>query len=337
MPIADYRGVDAMGNVLAVPTGIPDVIDYPRDVQPIWDAHCFQCHNSDKREGNFNLSSSRGPMYSISYSNIMAGTHSALENERYGKETLVADGRNRPLGNYPPRTVGSGASALYTKYCQREHYGVELSGREKAVVRLWIETGATYPGTYSALGCGMLGGYLRNTIDRTDLDWAETKAMQEAMKNKCGSCHTGERQLPISVTDEIRHTWWVYPNGPGDSRRKYSRHLHFDLTQPDKSALLLAPLSREAGGYGICNVSSPVISDKNDDTYKAILSGIERAKRRLDEIKRFDMPGFVPRPEYIRELKKFGIIPMDHDPLSVLDFYDAEQRYWHSLWYAPPK
>jgi hypothetical protein len=313
--------------------GIPDVIDYPRDIQPIWDKHCLSCHSPDKREGNFNLSGGRGPMYSLSYSNIMAGTHSALENARYGKETLVADGRNRALGNYPPRTIGSNASALYTKYCQKEHYGVELSEREKALVRLWIETGATYPGTYAALGSGMLGGYYRNTIDRRDLDWEETKVMQEVMKNNCSSCHTGEKQLPISVTDEIRHTWWIYPNGPNDSRRKYSRHLHFDLTQPEKSVLLLAPLSKEAGGYEACGRA--ILTGKDDPRYQAILSGIVRAKMQLDEVKRFDMSDFVPRPEYIREMKKYGVLPANHDPSSVVNIYDLEQRYWQSLWYVP--
>ena len=332
-PIADFRGMDAMGNMLAQPTGIPDVIDYPRDIQPIWDRHCIDCHSPERREGNLNLSGGRGPMYSISYSNIMARTHSALENEHYGQETLVADGRNRALGNYPPRTIGSSASTLYTKYCQKEHYGVELSEREKALVRLWIETSATYPGTYAALGSGMLGGYYRNTLDRVDLQWEETKAMQEAMNNKCASCHTGETQLPISVSDEIRHAWWVYPNSPNDSRRKFSRHLFFDLTHPEKSVLLLAPLSREAGGNETCG--SAILTGKDDPYYQAILAGIERAKMRLDEVKRFDMPDFVPRPEYIREMITYGILPMDHDPLSLVDFYDLEQRYWRLLWYAP--
>lgn len=274
-------------------------------------------------------------MYSISYSNIMAGTHSALDNERYGKETLVADGRNRPLGNLPPRTVGSHASALYTKYCQKEHYGVELSEREKVIVRLWIETGALYPGTAAALGSGMLGGYYRNSLDRRDLEWAETKAMQEALKNNCGSCHTGEKQLPLSVSDEIRHTWWVYPNGQNDSRRKYSRHLFFDLTNPEESVLLLAPLSKEAGGTESCGKA--ILTSKNDPHYQAILSGIVRAKQHLDEVKRFDMPGFVPRPEYIREMKRYGVLPPDHDPSVPVDVYDLDQQYWRSLWYVPAK
>ncbi|MDR1485527.1 MAG: hypothetical protein LBT09_11980, partial [Planctomycetaceae bacterium] len=309
---------------------IPDVIDYPRDIQPVWDKHCVECHNADKREGHFNLSSGRGPMYSISYSNIMARTHSALDNQRYGKETLVADGRNRPLGNYPPRTLGSSASAIYTKYCQKEHYGVNLSERDKMLVVLWIETGAAYLGTYAGLGSGMLGGYAVNMLDRSDLQWQETKTMQTALQQNCASCHTGQKQLPTSVSDEIRHTWWVYPNGPNDSRRKYSRHLFFDLTQPEKSALLLSPLSKEEGGYGLCGQN---VLKKGDETYKKILAGIERAKVQLDVVKRFDMPDFKPRPEYIREMKRFGILPKDFDPKTPVDYYDLDQKYWQSLWF----
>ena len=33
---------------------------------------------------------------------------------------------------------------------------------EMKMLRLWIEVGAPYPGTYAALGCGSIGGYLEN-------------------------------------------------------------------------------------------------------------------------------------------------------------------------------
>jgi hypothetical protein len=57
----------------------------------------------------------------------------------------------------------------------------------------------------------------------------------------------------------------------------------------------------------------------------------------LDEIKRFDMPDFVARPEYIREMKTYEILPQEHDPQTVVDVYDLEQQYWRSLWYVPVK
>ncbi|MDR2755593.1 MAG: hypothetical protein LBC20_07785 [Planctomycetaceae bacterium] len=322
--------VNRLSEKIADENAIPDVIDYPRDIQPIWDRHCLECHNPEKRAGHFNLSGDRGPMYSISYSNIMSRTHSALENQRYGKATLVADGRNRPLGNYPPRTLGSSASAIYTKYSQKEHYDVQLSEREKMLLILWLETGATYLGTYGGLGSGMLGGYAVNMLDRSDLDWESTKAMQEVLQKSCVSCHTGPKQLPTSVSDEIRHTWWVYPNAPDDSRRKYSRHLFFDLTKPEQSVLLLAPLSKEDGGYGLCGQD---VLKRGDENYKAILAGIERAKVQLDTIRRFDMPNFQPRPEYIREMKRFGILPQDFDIDKPVDCYDLDQKYWQSLWF----
>lgn len=338
-PLADYKGADAFGRVLEKPTGIPDVISYPRDIQPVWDKHCVRCHNPDQPEWRagkspnrvVNLSGGRGPMYSISYSNLMTGTHSALDNQRFGSGTWIADGRNRPLGNYPPRTLGTGASMLYTKYCQKEHYGVDLSEQEKTLVRLWIETGANYLGTAAGLGSGMLGGYARNSLDRRDLQWEETQQMQKVLAENCASCHTKQRQLPVSVSDEIRHTWWVYPNGPDDSRRKYSRHLFYDLTSPEQSVLLLAPLAKTAGGYEACGKA--VLADKNDPNYEKILAGIVRAKQELDTIKRFDMPDFIPRPEYIREMKRFGILPPDHNPQLPVDVYDLDQRYWRSLWY----
>ena len=40
--------------------------------------------------------------------------------------------------------------------------------QEQVIVRLWIETGAAYPGTYAALGCGMVGGWAENKLDRSD-------------------------------------------------------------------------------------------------------------------------------------------------------------------------
>jgi mono/diheme cytochrome c family protein len=329
-PLADYKGVDYAGHKLNEPPNIPDVIDYPRDIQPIWDAHCVQCHSPEKRDGNVSLVGDRGPMYSISYFTITA-------------KSLVADGRNRPLGNYPPRTLGSGASKLM-KYCDGSHYDAKLTERERTLLRLWIDTGAAYLGTYAGLGSGMVGGYAINTLDRQDLQWTETQAMEKVLKENCVSCHTGKQLapgvaglLPLSASHEIAHTWWVADwndgRNPNDVRRKYARHLLYDLTYPEKSTLLLAPLAKSAGGYESCGKA--ILTGRNDARYETILAGIQRAKQQLDTVKRFDMPGFQPRPEYLREMKRFGILPVDFDDKQPVDYYDLDQRYWQSLWYKP--
>ena len=69
--------------------------------------------------------------------------------------------------------------------------------------------------------------------------------------------------------------------------------------------------------------------------YQAILEGVTEAGRHLERIKRFDMPGFVPRVDWVREMKRFGILPANHDSGAPVDYYAAERRYWQSLWYEP--
>lgn len=314
--IADFRGVDGLGNRLEKPTGIPDVIDFPRDVQPILDAHCIKCHCPEKRSGDISLVGDRTPLYSISYYTITA-------------KNLVADGRNLPKSNYPPWTLGSGGSRLLD-FCNGSHHNAKLSERDQTVIRLWCETGATYPGSYTALGCGMIGGYLQNRQDRQDLQWSEIKDMEEVLKENCASCHTNKNQLPLSPSHEIGGPPWSNMQ-KDDVRRKFSRQLLYNLTNPEKSTLLLAPLSKSAGGYESCGKA--IFKNKKDPRYKKILSGIERTKQHLDQIKRFDMPGFVPRPEYVREMQKYGTLPPETKPSDVTDVYKLEQQYWQSQWY----
>jgi hypothetical protein len=134
---------------------------------------------------------------------------------------------------------------------------------------------------------------------------------------------------------------------------RYSRHYVFNLSRPDKSLLLLAPLARQAGGYaeGTAEVrpvaedrqhplqpaTHPVIfADVQDPDYRAILAHLEAARAKLDEIKRFDMPGFRPNEHYVRELKRFGVLPAAFDPArDPIDVYAADEAYWRSLWHRP--
>ncbi|MCX7048880.1 MAG: discoidin domain-containing protein [Candidatus Sumerlaeota bacterium] len=306
---------------------VPEVLDFPRDIQPILDRHCLRCHDSGHRKGGVVLSGDRGPMFSLSYYALTA-------------RNQIADGRNRPKSNYPPRALGSSASSLMKKL-DPEHHDVKVSASERARLRLWIEIGAPYPGTYAALGCGMIGGYAQNHLDRQDTDWPATKAAMEAIKRRCGECHKGAMTLPLSVSDNLGKNPWE-DMSPTDPRRRYSRHLLYNLTRPDKSLILLAPLAREAGGYALCKAkhtggqgaeaTTTVLANIADPDYRLIIAAIADAAKKLDEIKRFDMPGFHPRPEWTREMKRYGILPESLAMDAPVDYYAAEKKYWESLW-----
>jgi hypothetical protein len=309
--------------------GVPDVIDFPRDIQPILDRHCVRCHDEDHRDGGLSLSGDRGPIFSIGYYALTA-------------RSLISDGRNG-LGNRPPRAIGSSASRL-VKYLDGTHYDARPNAHEQRLVRLWIDSGAAYPGTYAALGTGMVGGFeivdRSIRLDRSDLQWPSTQAAVEALKRRCGTCHGDDRPLPLSVSHVTgRGAWGTAFTGappwvdlePNDVRRRWSRHLFYNLSRPEKSLLLLAPLAKAAGGFESCG--RPVLASTADPDYRKILEAIRDAKARLDAIKRFDMPGFHLRREYVDEMRRYGILPADLRPDAPIDVYATDRAYWQSLWY----
>jgi hypothetical protein len=309
----------------------PDVLDFPRDVQPVLNRLCLPCHDCDRHEGGVTLSGDRGPIFSLSYYTITA-------------RSLVADGRNG-MGNRPPRSIGSSVSRLL-KLMDGSHYGAKATARELQVVRLWIETGATYPGTYAALGTGMIGGFeiwdRSIRMDRSDTEWPSTKLSMESLQRRCGSCHNQKKPLPLSCSHLVGPGGWgkAFTGTPpwtdltpDDIRRRWSRDLFYNLSRPEKSLLLLAPLAKSAGGLGRC--ASPVFASASDTDYQRVLCAIRDAKAKLDEIKRFDMPGFRPRAEWVRAMQRYGILPANVAPNSRIDVYATERRYWESLWWTP--
>jgi cytochrome c553 len=313
--------------------GVPDVLDYPRDVQPVLDALCVDCHGYEKtasggpRAGRLILSGDRGPMFNHSYYMMtVAG--------------LFSDGRNRARSNYEPRAIGSSASRIL-KLLDGSHHGVKATEAQKSIFRLWIETGAAYPGTYAALGTGMIGGYAENNQVDTDWDWPETKAAAEVINRRCVSCHESPvRLLPRALCDERGVSFWR-PN-LSDPRMNTSRHIVFNLTQPEKSLLLLAPLAESAGGWGLCREtgttnSANIFASRTDADYLALLALGAAGKRWLDMNKRFDMPGFKPRPDWVREMRRYGILQPNASVRDAVDCYAIEQRYWESLWHQPAK
>jgi len=105
--------------------------------------------------------------------------------------------------------------------------------------------------------------------------------------------------------------------------------------------MLLAPLAKESGGFARCmspdGKPANVFSDAQDPGYRSLLAMIAAGKDKLDEIKRFDMPGFQPRDAYIREMKRYGVLPKDLPPNAPVDPYKIDRAYWESLWYKPKR
>ncbi len=327
---------------------VPEVVDFPRDIQPILNKHCVSCHDyqsvppvsppaesgrvsvvenppvrtpaapsTGPRAGGIILTGDRGPMFSHSYYTLTITRQ-------------FVDGRNDTRSSLAPRTIGSSASPIMKKI-SGEHYGARLSADEIAMVRCWIETGATYIGTYAALGTGMIGGYDQNNQIETDNAWPASKAAADAITRRCATCHQKDRCLPKNLSDENGLSFWR-PSW-SDPRLQRSRHNMFNLSRPVLSLALLAPLAKESGGLGLC--TGKVFADIADADYQKILAMCAAGKERLDQIKRFDMPGFRPRAEWVREMKRYGVLDTNAALDAEYDVYAIEKKYWESLWYRP--
>jgi hypothetical protein len=306
--------------------GLPDVIDLRRDIQPILDRHCVACHGPARRDGGVLLTGHMGPHWTHSYFSLFASRQ-------------VADGRNG-YGNQPPRTIGSAASPLLAKL-DGSHYGAKPSERERRMIWLWIESGATAAGTYACL---------RNNAQQAAAGHAAGLvfgAQKAVLKRRCGACH--ELDNPASETgraipfqpdfkDRRKRERDAGPVAPyerivreNDPYLRYSANVLLDFTAPAESALLLAPLAKASGGWERCG--PPVFADATDPDLAALRAAIAQGKAALEAAGNFGHAEFRPNPQYLREMRRFGILPAAFDPArEPIDVFDIDQRYWRSLW-----
>ena len=319
-PLSTHTTLAAMGRSpsrIKPVAGAPDVFDFPRDIQPLLDRYCVECHSPKRYEGHVDLTGDHTPLFSQSYWTVV-------------QKGLISDGRNESRNNRPPRTIGSSASRLLTML-DGSHYNVKVSAQDKTLLRLWIESSAPYAGTYAALGSGM----------------APVEFPIEAIERRCGSCHAEEPTaktrigpsmlfrfggqgpaLPL-IHDFMDLMYMRVKFGYFKFGRTCTPQSFCNITQPEKSVLLRAPLSQEAGGLGICTPN--VFADTADADYQAILTAIRQAAAKHKEEKRFDMPGFRPNDYYIRNMQRYGILPEDLKPEDPIDVYATDRAYWKSF------
>jgi hypothetical protein len=116
--------------------GGPDGLDFPRDIRPVLNARCVDCHSYEKtaaggpRAGRL-LTGDRGPMYSHSYYMLTIARR-------------FSDGRNRATSNDAPRTLGASVSRRL-KLADGSHDGAKATPVQHRLLRLWIDAGPPIP------------------------------------------------------------------------------------------------------------------------------------------------------------------------------------------------
>ena len=124
----------------------------------------------------------------------------------------------------------------------------------------------------------MIGGYEQNNLDRSAGPGPSARRRGSDAAPLRFLPHRANA-LPPTVCDEIVAPPWE-DMSPDDPRRKFSRHLHYNLSRPDKSSLLLAPWPK-AGGLALCqtNARAAGLQGQRDPDYQTILAALKGPKR----------------------------------------------------------
>jgi hypothetical protein len=298
--------------------GLPDVLDYRKHIQPILNEHCVRCHNYKQRDGRVVLTEDLGITWSLSYYMLLA-------------KRQVADGRNG-YGNQKPRTIGSSASALMQKI-DGSHYDVTVTPRQWRTIWMWLESGAPYAGTYAAL---------RNGAEQVRQNQALAAFHSPVLNVTCRQCHGPGRKapaIPYGLSDEERAKYQrqlnlaPYERIVRDEDSRFSAHVLLNASRPDCSPILLGPLPESAGGWGTCEHK---FTGKDDPQYQALLAAMQNGKMQMEKVPRFGTPAFKPNRQYVREMKRFGVLQqdfnLDREPINI---FETDQRYWKLFWYRP--
>ena len=258
------------------------VIEYETVVQPVFDKYCIKCHGGAKPKGNLNLTGDRTTAYNMSYMQL---TDSQLLSYQPG----TGHTHSQPTNDYDeqaPLSRGTVLSAL-TKYIDDpKHCGKKIPFDEKLKVFLWIDSNVPFFSHY-------------RQIPPASLDEKTIRDLKSVYVKRCANCHNGgkpDAKSALNASHIGRHVGGLA--GQWNVRESGMRVKQLNLSNPSHSAALQAPLSKAAGGWGLCKKGirskrpgssvkesmEPVFKDKNDPDYKIILNSLKNGVITLDGI-----------------------------------------------------
>jgi hypothetical protein len=130
------------------------VIHYPTDIQPIWDAKCVSCHGAEEPAGGLRLTGEITQFYNNSYEELARKQLAGPIIPEFTSFRQGDQGNNN--GAYlPPKSLGCPTSSLMTiltdaahpKNAEEDHARM-LTRMELMVVSRWVDTNYQFYGSY---------------------------------------------------------------------------------------------------------------------------------------------------------------------------------------------
>ncbi len=269
------------------------VLDFNRVVQPVLNSHCVKCHSGALPDGAIDLSSDKTHYFSMAYDTLL---------DRGQVHYVPIAGTDHEEGT--AKTRGAFVSPI-RKILEGKHYDVSLSREERQRIYVWIDANVPYYGTYEMTDPKTFGG--RDRWYAQDANAWFAKHYKPTFDRRCMSCHerrvmprtynynprgNGEIIVSSKLWDETALSQFQHGHGRISRIGQYGPSERINLTHPEWSSALTAPLAKESGGFGFCKTKTgePVFSDKKDVDYQRMLTAIRLGHLRLYANPRVDMP-----------------------------------------------
>jgi hypothetical protein len=240
-------------------------VSFLRDIQPILDRHCVQCHSGLKPAGGLDFcggltdwSREFEPAWGLvpGY-----GFNRAFETITQAKLVATAEPNFQDASVTPPLAYGAHASKLYKSLdspAQRQRG--RLSADELLRMTMWMDANAPYHDRF-----------VNKRASEKAYDIATDKELARQItavhERRCAACHKAA---------EVSRLDWI------------------DLRQPEQTLFLRAPLSKSAGGAQRCQ--GTVYQDTADPEYQSVRALVTAACRRAWQAPRRDVEALVAAP-----------------------------------------
>jgi len=237
--------------------GTNGILEYEAVVQPVLDKYCVKCHSGSKPKANLDLSGSRTTVFNMSYMQLV---DRGLVNFVPGAGHTHA----QPTNDYDeqaPLSRGALLSRITASLEDPKHSETNIPWVDRYRVYCWIDANVPFYSHYTQMSPTILKDNAR-------------KELSDVYKRRCNSCHD-QRPRADAITWLSPHSIWVH-RGPSPGQwgitESGMRVRHLNLTHPQHSLALQAPLAKSAGGLQLCvgKDGKPIFENKNDADYKLI-------------------------------------------------------------------
>lgn len=250
---------------------------YSHIVQPVWDAHCTDCHGGDSPSAQLELTGDRTDFFNVSYENLVrkgtqaeqwwaGGVNWPFNYSKYTTWIPTYNGQERNINEIEPGRWGAKASLLARVIAEGHPDGdgkkrVNLSALEKRRVYAWLDLNCPYYGTSDS-------NYLEIRGCRQQLPENFVAMINDVGVRRCTPCHESAGADPN----------WVF---------SLPKSFFVRIDNAEKNAFLNAPLAKSAGGAGTCG--DTVFADTTDPDYARLLDSFAALRARLERRPRLDM------------------------------------------------